>query len=143
MNFRLAAHRLLYGVRLLFSVGIPGRFRGNAGFSVKFVVWGGSGNLGPQKVFAQIAMCPISNRRMVYVAPLLSWQEIAHRGFVSQVYRTPAIPQPTFSQNPPRELETPIPRIGNPTPGIGALPHELETPPLRNPDPRIGKPAHN
>ena len=32
------------------SVGIPGRFRGKAGFSGKFGVWGG------QKGFAQIAI---------------------------------------------------------------------------------------
>ena len=32
------------------SVGIPGGFRGNAGFSGK------SGDLGPQKAFAQMAM---------------------------------------------------------------------------------------
>ena len=38
------------------SVGIPGGFRGNAGFSGIFVVWGGFGWFGGgQKAFAQIA----------------------------------------------------------------------------------------
>ena len=38
------------------SVEIPGRFRGNAGFSGKFAEFGVvSGDLGTQKAFAQIA----------------------------------------------------------------------------------------
>ena len=37
------------------SVGIPGGFRGNTGFSGKFGVWGGFGRFGASKGFAQIA----------------------------------------------------------------------------------------
>ena len=43
------------------SVGIPGDigstpgFRKDLGFLERFGVWGGSGDLGPQKAFAQIA----------------------------------------------------------------------------------------
>ena len=33
------------------SVGIPGGFRGNAGFSAKFGIWGGFGRFGGSKGF--------------------------------------------------------------------------------------------
>ena len=44
------------GFRMAFdmnSVGIPGRFRHNAGFSRKFGIWGGFGRFGASKAFAQ------------------------------------------------------------------------------------------
>ena len=45
MGFRMALN--------MSSVGIPGAFRGNAGFSGSLGVWGVvSGDLGPQKAFA-------------------------------------------------------------------------------------------
>ena len=46
------------------SEGIPGGFRGNAGFSGKFGVWGGFARFGVQKAFAQIATTQIRNAHL-------------------------------------------------------------------------------
>ena len=43
------------------SVGIPGGFRGNAGFSRNLGVWGGFGRFRAQKAFAQIARRILKN----------------------------------------------------------------------------------
>ena len=47
MGFCMALH--------MNSAGIPGGFWGNAGFPGNLGFWGVSGDLGPQKAFAQIA----------------------------------------------------------------------------------------
>ena len=49
------------------SVGIPGGFRGNTGFSAKFGVWVVSGDLGGQKAFAQIARVGVVFNILMFV----------------------------------------------------------------------------
>ena len=64
------------------SIGIPGRFWGNAGFSGKFGVWGGFGRFGASKGFCTNSQM---QKKKLQDCSCMNWKELNGGGLTAQM----------------------------------------------------------